>query len=82
MDRNFKDQIVHHTGTGTYVILSRDVTSTCLRIPGVWFQSLNLLCILKSPLGGEVAGSEGGETTPAAGGAPAEGEEGKDEVVY
>lgn len=36
----------------------------------------------KSPLGGEVAGSEGGETTPAAGGAPAEGEEGKDEVVY
>lgn len=49
----------------------------------VWFQSLNLLCIFKSPLGGEVAGSEGGETTPAAGGAPAEGEEGKDaEVVY
>lgn len=36
----------------------------------------------KSPLGGEVAGSEGGETTPAAGGALAEGEEGKDEVVY
>lgn len=29
-----------------------------------------------------MAGSEGGETTPAAGGAPAEGEEGKDEVVY
>lgn len=48
----------------------------------VWFQSLNFLCIFKSPLGGEVAGSEGGETTPAAGGAPAEGEEGKDEVVY
>ena len=30
--------------------------------------------------GGEVAGSEGGETTPAAA-APAEGEEGKDEVT-
>lgn len=32
------------------------------------------------PDSGEVAGSEGGETTPAAGGAPAEGEEGKDEA--
>uniref|UniRef100_A0A8W8I9G4 Dynein intermediate chain 2, ciliary n=1 Tax=Magallana gigas TaxID=29159 RepID=A0A8W8I9G4_MAGGI len=32
------------------------------------------------PDSGEVAGSEGGETTPAAGGAPAEGEEGKDET--
>lgn len=32
------------------------------------------------PDSGEVAGSEGGETTPAAGGAPAEGEEGKEEA--
>lgn len=35
--------------------------------------------IFLSPVGGEVAASEGGEATSAAG-APAEGEEGKDDV--
>lgn len=43
---------------------------------------MNLFCIFKFLLGGEVVGSEGGEIIFVVGGVSVEGEEGKDEVVY